>query len=311
MPEPIILTGSGNPAFTAEMAELLHCELTPCHAVDFPDGEMQVCIDGPVRGHEVIIVQPTGPPTTRNLFELLLYLDACRRSGASSTTAVIPYFGYARADKRHGVRESITASLVARMLEDAGLDHLITLDLHAAQIEGFFRIPVENLTAVSILSDALREKLPPDTVVVSPDEGRVKMAAKYAGKLDLEMAVVYKQRLSGSQTKVLKVAGEVRGRPCLIIDDMITTGGTMAQAMQALKREGARSEFWIAATHGVFTEGACGKLSDNAVREVLVTDSIPARSCGSMKLHVVKSAPLFASAVLRLVSGQSMGQLFE
>jgi ribose-phosphate pyrophosphokinase len=311
MPEPIVLSGSGNHALAAEMAELLHCELTPSHVVDFPDGEMQVCLDAPVRGHEVIIIQPTGPPATRHLFELLLYLDACRRAGAASTTAVVPYFGYARGDKRHGVRESITASLVARMLENAGLDHLITLDLHAAQIEGFFHIPVENLTAVSILCDELREKLPSDTVVVSPDEGRVKMAAKYAGKLGLEMAVVYKERISGSKTKVLKVAGEVRGRPCLIIDDMITTGGTMHEAMQALKKEGARPQFWIAATHAVFTEGACEKLSDSAVREVLVTDSIPPKACGLMNLRVVNSAPLFASAVLRLVSGQSMGELFE
>ncbi len=311
MPEPLIISGSAHQHLAAEVAALLHCELTRSHVTDFPDGEIHVCLDEPVRGHPVILVQPTSPPVTRILFELLMYLDACRRAGAASTIAIVPYFGYARADKRSGRRESITASLVARMMEDAGLSHLVTLDLHTAQIEGFYHLPVEHLTAVSIMCDELQGRLPPDTIVVSPDEGRVKMATKYAGRLDLEMAVVYKQRISGSQTRVLKVAGEVRGRPCLIIDDMITTGETMARAMVALQREGARPEFWLAATHGVFSDGVREKLDHDAVREILVTDSIAPRLPDWEKVRVVRSAPLLAGAILRLTSDLSMSDLFE
>ena len=231
-------------------------------------------IDEPVRGREVFLVQPTAPPVNDHLVELLAFADACRRSAAARITAVVPYFGYARADKRHGRREPITASLVARLMQAAGIDHIVTLDLHAEQIEGFFHIPVDSLTAVPTLCQALRGRLPDGVVVVSPDAGRVAMATDYAHRLGCPVAILHKRRTSGTETVVTHVVGDVRDRPCLIIDDMISTGGTIARAVEALLAAGARPEIIVAASHGLFVGEARARLGHEVIQEVFVTDSV-------------------------------------
>jgi ribose-phosphate pyrophosphokinase len=267
-----------------------------------------VRLDEPVRGREVFLVQATAPPVNDHLIELLAFADACRRSAAARITAVVPYFGYARADKRHGRREPITASLVAQLMQTAGVGHVVTLDLHAAQIEGFFHIPVDSLTAVPVLCQALRERLPETTVIVSPDTGRVAMATDYAHRLGFPVAVLNKRRSGGIEAAITHVIGDVRGRSCLIIDDMISTGGTVARAVEALLDAGARPDIRVAATHGLFIGEAQAKLDHEAIREVFVTDSV-ALDQSWPRLRVVSIAPLLAAAIREVRIGGSLSDL--
>ena len=224
-----IFSGTANRALADEVAHQLDVRLGGCDVARFPDGEVAVQLLEPVRRQNVFLVQATTPPVDEHLIELLALVDACRRAAAARIIAVVPYFGYARMDKRHGQREPITASMVATLLQAVGVDHLITVDLHAPQIEGFFHIPVDSLSAVPVLAATLRGQLPLRTVVVSPDAGRVGMACAYAQALGLEVAVLHKQRESSTQTRVTHLVGDVSDRPCLIVDDMITTGGTIAR----------------------------------------------------------------------------------
>ncbi|HLF83486.1 MAG TPA: ribose-phosphate pyrophosphokinase, partial [Blastocatellia bacterium] len=284
--------------------------LGACAVERFPDGETWVGLDEPVRGRDVFIVQSTSPPVNESLVELLAFSDACRRAAAGRITAIMPYFGYARQDKRHGRREPITASMVALLLQAVGINHVVTVDLHTPQIEGFFQIPVDSLTAVPTLSKALSTRLPEGVVVVSPDAGRVKMATEYAQRLSASVAVLHKRRESGTATKVTHLVGDVRDRPCLIIDDMISTGGTIAESIEALLKAGARPEITVAATHGVFVEGCRDKLSHKAVREVLVTDTIAVAAQGWEQLKVVSVAPLLASAIRRFAADGSIRDLY-
>lgn len=306
-----LFSGTANQSLANAIAAALDHPISPCGVEHFPDGEISVHLDEPVRGHPVFIVQPTSPPATENLFQLLALVDACRRAAAGRITAIVPYFGYARADKRHARREPITASMVATLLQTVGLNHLVALDLHAAQIEGFFDIPVDNLTAAGTICDELKRRLMPGTVVVSPDEGRIKMASDYAQRLGTDVAILQKQRKSGSETSTVRVIGDVRGRPCFIIDDMITTGSTAVQAIKALLQAGARPELTIAATHGVLLDGALAQLFHPAVREIVVTDSINANHSNHPHLAIVSIAPLLAAAIQRLVARESMSDLFR
>ncbi len=306
-----LFSGTASHELTAALARNLGHRVSPSGVERFPDGELSVHLDEAVRGRHVFIVQSLCPPVTENLFELLLFVDACRRAAAARITAVVPYLGYARADKRHGLREPITASLVATLLQAAGLDHLVTVDLHAAQIEGFYHLPVDNLSAVSLMCDELKHRLSPGTVVVSPDAGRVATAGDYARRLDATVAVLQKQRQTGAETKVLKVIGDVRDRPCLIIDDMITTGGTIAHAVTALLDAGARPDIMVAATHGVLVAGARERLRHPAVREVVVTDTIARPPSDSSQPTVVSLAPLLARAIRHLANAESISDLFR
>jgi ribose-phosphate pyrophosphokinase len=276
----------------------------------FPDGEVSVRLDEPVREKEVFIVQPTSPPVNEHLMELLAFADACRRASAARVTAIVPYFGYARADKRHGRREPITASMVADLLQAVGINHVVTIDLHAPQIEGFFHAPLDSLTAVLALCDALRERLPQGAVVVSPDAGRVRMATEYAHRLRTSVVMLHKQRQSGTETRVTHVVGDVRDRVCLIVDDMISTGGTIAESVEALLEAGARPEIIVAATHGLLLDGARDKLSHEAVREVFVTDTVSVAGKDWPQLRVVSVAPLIAGAIRRFMADGSIGDLF-
>jgi ribose-phosphate pyrophosphokinase len=297
-----IFAGRANVALATSVAVEMGARLGACSVERFPDGELSVRLDEPVRGREVLIIQPTSPPVNDHLIELLAFADACRRASAAHITAVMPYFGYARADKRHGRREPITASMVAALMQAVGVNHVITIDLHAPQIEGFFHIPVDSLTTAPVMVEALRPGLPPDIVVVSPDAGRVRMATEYARLLSAPVAVLHKERASGVETRITRLVGDVRDRPCLIIDDMISTGGTIAESVEALLDAGARPEIIVAATHGLLLAGAREKLARAVTREVLVTDTVAPPAHDWPQLRVVSVAPLIASALRRYLS---------
>lgn len=308
-PDFTIFAGTANPELARRIAAELSVEPAGCEIERFPDGELTVRLQESVRRREVFIVQPTSPPVNDHLVELLTFVDACRRASASRITAVVPYFGYARGDKRLCRREPITAGMVATVLQAAGVDHLLTADLHTPQIEGFFRIPVDTLTAVPALCTALRERLPDGFTVVSPDAGRVRLATEYAHRLEAPLVVLHKQRLSGTDTRATHLVGDVEGRHCLIVDDMISTGGTLLQTIAALKRAGSAPEFTVAATHGLLLNDAVERLADHGVQRLAVTDTIaPARRAGR-KPMIVSVATLFAEAIRRLRADGSLEDL--
>lgn len=297
----VLFAGSANRGLAEAVARHLGVSLGDSAVERFPDGEVSVRLETSVRRKEVFILQPTSPPVDQNLVELLCFADAARRAAADRVTAIVPYFGYSRADKRHGRREPITARMVGDILQAVGVRHVITVDLHAPQIEGFFSIPVDNLTAVGLLADELARGVREDAVVVAPDEGRVRMATRYAGRLGLPVVIVHKRRESGSETRVTGIVGAVEGKRCLVVDDMIATGGTLAATVDALLGAGARPEITVAATHGLLVGEARGKLDRDEVLEVLVTDTVPAGGAGWGKLDVTTVAPLIADAIHQFV----------
>ena len=304
-----IFAGSANPALAKSIACELGARLGGCVVDRYPDGNVAVELLESVRRKEVFLMQSTSPPASDHLVELLALADACRRAGAGCITAIVPYFGYGRADKRSGRREPIMARLVADVLQVVGIEHLVMVDLHTPQIEGFFHSPVDSLTAVPTLCEALRGRLPAGIVVVSPDVGRLPMASRYAQRLGTSVVVLHKQRVSGTEIRITHIVGNVSDLACLIIDDMITTGGTVAESVKALLSAGARPEIIVAATHGVFVRGAREKLSHPAVRDVLVTDTVRVTEKDWPQLHVVSIAPLIAGAVRRIVADGSLVEL--
>jgi ribose-phosphate pyrophosphokinase len=293
----VLFGGSANPALTAAVARELGIHSGVCRTGRFPDGETTVMLEQPVRGLEVFVVQPTSPPVNDHLMELLIFADACRRASAERVTAVVPYFGYARSDRRDGQGAAIAASLVADLMECSGIAHVILLDVHASQMEGFFRGPVDHLTAVPELCAALRDRVTSETVVVSPDAGRVRTATDYARTLGVPLVVLHKRRGGARETAVTHVVGDVRDRSCLIIDDMISTGGTIVESAHALAQAGARAECLVAATHGLLLPGACERMIEAGVARIYVTDSIadPERRCDHVE--VVTIAPLLARTI--------------
>jgi ribose-phosphate pyrophosphokinase len=304
-----IFAGTANPDLAEAIAAGLGVRPGACSVERFPDGEVSVRLDESVRGREVFVVQSTSPPVNDHLIELLAFADACRRASAERVTAVVPYFGYSRSDKRDGRREPIAASLVADLMQAVGIGHVVTVDIHTPQIEGFFRVPVDNLTAVGVLAEALRGHVPEGVVVVSPDAGRVKMATEFASHLRAPVVVLHKRRESGTETKVTHLVGDVRDRPCLIVDDMISTGGTIAESVGALRAAGARGEFIVAATHGLLLDGSREKLMHEGVGEILVTDTVPVKEKEWPTLRVASVAPLVAAALSKLLSNESLGDL--
>jgi ribose-phosphate pyrophosphokinase len=294
--EFLILGGTANPGLAAAIADNLALPLCARKIERFPDGEISIEIHETVRGKEVFLIQPTAPPVDPNLLELLALTDACRRAAASRIIAVIPYFGYARADRRTCRCEPVTARMVADLLQTVGIQHVVTVDLHTPQTEGFFTIPVDSLTAVPVLCNALEGRLPGDVVTVAPDAGRARMATEYAHRLGTPVVILHKRRSSSSETETIRLMGDVRGHACLIVDDMITTGGTLAGSIKALLDAGARPEIWIAATHGLFVAGARAKLAHAGIREIWVTDTVAHDSQAWPQLHVVSVAPLLADA---------------
>lgn len=305
-----ILAGTGNRPLAEAVAAELGVPLGGCAVERFPDGELEVRLDDSVRGGTIFVIQPTSPPVNEHLVELIAFADACRRGAASRIVAVAPYFGYARADRRKGRRVPVMARAVADMLEASGFHHLVTVDLHSAQVEGFFHIPVENLTAVPLLAESLRDRVPPETVLVSPDLGAVDRVTALGQRLGLPVAILAKRRISGREVEVRQLIGDVEGRPCVLVDDMISTGGTIASGVQVLKEAGALGPFRVAATHGLFTEGALEKLEAAGVGDVTVTDTIPPPATGGLSLQTLSIAPLLASAIRRIAEGESLRDLF-
>lgn len=281
-----------------------------CTIERFPDGEVSAQLLESVRRKEVFLVQSLSPPVNDHLFELLALADACRRSASARITAVVPYLGYARSDKRHGRREPIAGRMVADIMEAVGIDHVVTMDLHAPQIEGFFHIPVDNLSAPPTLCKTLEETLPEGIVVVAPDAGALRMATDYAHRLKGTVAVLHKRRQSGTGTHVTHLVGDVRDKSCLIIDDMISTGGTLASGIEALLKAGARPNLTIAATHGLLLPGARQKLAHEGLKRILITDTIAGAPTDWASLQVISIAPVIAEAIKRLLEHQSLGDLF-
>lgn len=307
-----ILAGTAHPQLAAAVARELATPLGACRVERFPDGELSVRLEETVRGREVFIVQPTSPPVNDHLVELLAFADACRRDSATRVAAVVPYFGYARSDRRNRRREPITASMVAALLQCAGIERVLTIDLHTPQVEGFFHIPVDSLSAVPTLCDAVRDRVPlGDAVIVSPDAGRVPMATDYADRLGLPLVVLHKRRLNGAEIKITDRVGDVRGHTCLIVDDMIATGGTLVESAMALREAGARPELFVAATHALLLGSATDDLFRAGVRELYVTDSVAPQRPLDPAVRVVSVAPLLASAIRRELGGESFQELYE
>lgn len=298
MTDLMLLAGSSHPRLAAAVADELALSLGACRVERFPDGETAVHLEESVRRRSVFIVQPTCAPVNDHIMELVAFVDACRRAGAARITAVVPYFGYARSDRRGERRDPIMAAAVARILEGAGVDHVLTIDPHSAQLESVFHIPLDASTAVPTLAHSLRNQLPEKAVIVAPDVGAVRLATKYAGILERPVVVLHKQRATARETVVTHVVGEVRDRPALIIDDMISTGGTIRRSIDALLEAGARQEITIAATHALLLPGAREMLEIDAVREIVATDTIPAAT-GWTKLRVVSIANVVAYAIRR------------
>jgi ribose-phosphate pyrophosphokinase len=302
-----LLAGTANPALATALE--LGERAGRCVVHRFADGEVAVQVLETVR-RKVFLVQPTSPPVNDHLIELLALADACRRAAAAHITAIVPYFGYGRSDRRHGLREQLTGRMVADLLEVVGIAHVVTVDLHAPQIEGLFFAPVDNLTAVPVLLDALRDRLAPDVAVVSPDTGRVPLATRYAERLGAPAVVLHKRRDNAQETHVTHVAGDVAGRACLVVDDIIATGGTLAEAIRALLAAGGRPEITVAATHGLFLPGAREKLDQPAVYDVWVTDSVAVAEKDWPRLRVASITPLVAGALRRFLADGSIGDLY-
>jgi len=305
----ILFGGTANPALAEAVARELGVALAPSRVERFPDGELSVQLLESVRRKEVFVVQPTSPPVNDHLVELLAFADVCRRAAAGRITAVVPYFGYARADRRDCRREPITASLVAGLMQAAGIHHVLAVDLHTPQVEGFFQVPVDTLAATQSICGDLEGRLPADLVVVSPDAGRVRTATDFARRLGAPLAVILKHRTSGRETTVTHLVGEVRGRACLIVDDMISSGGTLVASIEALREAGAR-EFFVAATHGLLVGDAPERLDAAGVREVVVTDTVAVPCPEWPRLRVVSLAPLLAEAIRRMVCRESVSEMF-
>lgn len=303
--------GSANPELAAAVAARLRIPLGKRKLERFPDGEIHARLEETVRGRDVYILQSTSPPVHEHLMELLILIDACHRAAAGRITALVPYYGYSRQEKMSSGREPITARLVADLLTTSGVNRVVSIDLHSPTMQGFFSIGMDHLTAVQILTDHLRSHGQPDRVVVSPDTGRVKLAERYAHALGLSLVILHKQRLGGRATEVRAVVGDVRDKRPIIIDDMITTGGTIHEAVRALMAAGARPEVIVAATHGVLVDGAVELLSDGTIQEVVITDTIH-QPAGKLppNFQVLSMATLLAEAVRRLNENRSISALF-
>jgi ribose-phosphate pyrophosphokinase len=269
-----IFSGSSNPALTAEVCKYLEIPLGGAQISKFPDGEKLVRVEDNVRGRDCFVVQSICEPVDENLVELLIYLDCLRRASARRITAVVPYFGYARQDRKDEGRVPITAKLVANLITTAGADRVLTIDLHAHQLQGFFDIPVDHLSGQLVLSKYFKDKKIPNLTVVAPDVGNIKLAARYAGHLNGDLAIVHKRRVSGKEVVVEEMIGQVLGRNILMCDDIIATGGTICSAANLLQKLGA-AEIYVGATHGVLAGEALDRLAQAPIKEIVVTDTIP------------------------------------
>ena len=310
----MIFTGNANPDMAADIATNLGIRLGSAAVGRFSDGEVTVEINQNVRARDVFVVQSTCAPTNENLMELLIMVDALKRASAERITAVIPYFGYARQDRRpRSTRVPITAKVVANMLQTAGVSRLLTMDLHADQIQGFFDIPVDNIYASPVLLSDLQLKNYDDLIVVSPDVGGVVRARAIAKQLDCDLAIIDKRRPRANVSEVMHVIGEIENRNCVIMDDMIDTAGTLLKAAEVLKQRGAK-KVYAYCTHPIFSGPALERIErGDALDEVVVTDTIPLSSeaAACPKIRQLSVAPLIAETILRISKGESVMSLFS
>lgn len=306
-----IFSGNANRALAQAIAENVGIPLGDAEVKTFSDGEICVKINETVRGADVFIIQPTCHPVNNNLMELLIMIDACKRASAGRINAVIPYYGYARQDRKARARDPITAKLVADLITVAGADRVLTMDLHAAQIQGYFNIPTDHLLGAPILSKYIMNMNIQNPIVVSPDHGSAGRARNFAEKLDCPMAIIDKRRPKENVAEVMNIIGDVRGKTAILIDDMVDTAGTLTLAAEALIENGA-TDVYAAATHGVLSGPAIERIEASPIKELIITDSIPLpESKRSPKIKVVSVAPLFAEAIVRIYEGVSVSKLFE
>ncbi len=313
-PDFMLFTGNANPSMAAEIAKNLGMSLGAAHVGRFSDGEVTVEIQQNVRARDVFVVQSTCAPTNENLMELLIMVDALKRASAQSIAAVIPYFGYARQDRRpRSARVPISAKVVANMLQAVGVSRVLTMDLHADQIQGFFDIPVDNIYASPVLLGDLRQKNYSDLMVVSPDVGGVVRARALAKQLGCDMAIIDKRRSKANVSEVMHVIGDIEGRNCVIMDDMIDTAGTLMKAAEVLKERGAK-KVYAYCTHPIFSGPAIDRITKGeALDEVVITNTIPLRdsALGCKKIRQLSVAPLIAETIQRIATGESVMSLFS
>jgi ribose-phosphate pyrophosphokinase len=306
-----IFGGRAHPALVQEICDVLNIEPGRSSSFNFSDGETFCQIEENVRGSDVFIVQPTSEPVNENLMELLILLDSFKRSSASRVTAVLPYYGYARQDKKDKPRVPITAKLVADLISKAGADRVLTMDLHADQIQGFFDVPVDHLFAAPVLLDAIRELNVPDLVIVSPDAGGVERSRAIAKRLGVGLAILDKRRTAPNVAEVMHVIGDVDGCNALIVDDIIDTAGTMTKAVDALKKKGAQRVL-AAGVHGVLSGPALQRINESPLEQVLITNTTPLEQklARSPKLKPLSVAPILGEAIRRIHVNSSVSSLF-
>ncbi len=306
-----LFSGNANLSLAGAIAHQLQVPLGRVKAGRFSDGEIQVEIGENVRGLDVYLLQSTCAPVNDSIMEMLIMADALRRSSAASITAIMPYYGYARQDRKVAGRTPISAKLVADLISTAGIDRVLTVDLHAGQIQGFFNIPVDNLYAMPVLLEEIRRLDMRDPVMVSPDAGGVERARAYAKRLDASLAIIDKRRERANVSEVMNIIGDVRGRDCVLLDDMIDTAGTLTNAARALAEAGARKVF-AAATHAILSCPAINRIIDSPLEAVIVTDSIPLRGAttNNPKFRQASLAPLLGEAIRRIHNSDSISSLF-
>ena len=313
MTEMKVFSCNGNPELAEKMCKILDVPLGKASVARFPDGEINLKIEEDVRGRDIFIVQPTCPPVNENLMELLVMVDAARRSSAGRITAVMPYYGYARKDRKEEGRVPITAKLVANMLSQAGVDRVLTLDLHATQIQGFFDIPVDHLFSFPVLSSYFKEAGIEDLTVATPDVGGIRMARAFSEILGADLAVVDKRRISPEHTEVGFVIGEVKNRNILLVDDMISTAGSITAAATLLQSHGAK-DVYAAAAHGVFCPPAVERINASPIKELIVSDSIPLNEHAqglNNRIKVLSVSELLAKAIRCIHMNESVSSLFS
>jgi len=309
-----VISGRAHPALTSEICDYLGVTEGAIDLGNFPDGEISCQLDENIRGRDVFLVQPTGPPVNDNLMELLIIIDACKRASASRITAVIPYFGYARQDRKDTGRVPITSKLAANLITKSGADRVLTMDLHAAQIQGFFDVPVDHLYAAPILDHyfvSLNLK-PEQIVVVSPDEGSIKRSLQHVENLGGAFAIVDKRRANALETKQANlIGGPIEGKTALIFDDMITTAGSIVGAVNVVKQHGA-GDVYVSAAHGVLCGPALSRLAEAPIKEVVISNSLPLNHAAALPMiKTVSVAPLLGEAIRRIHRNESVSYLFD
>lgn len=306
-----IFTGNANKSFAEKICNELGIALGGSQVGKFSDGEISVHISDSVRGADVFVIQPTCPPINENLMELLIIIDALKRASAGRINAVIPYYGYARQDRKTKAREPITAKLVADILTTAGADRVVSMDLHAGQIQGYFDIPVDHLTGVPILADYFRDIIDKETVVVSPDIGGVRRARNFASLLDLPIAIIEKRRPKANVSEVMNIIGDIEDKNVILVDDIVDTAGSLTKAAKVLKDFGAK-KVYACCTHPVLSGPAIDRLKESVIEKLVVTDTIPLTEDKKIdNIEVVSVAPLFAEAIRRIYSNESVSKLFD